>query len=318
VAHRENSYTYNVSSNGAAADWYWQVTRDQEIITRGIATSPGVGSRGRGEGRPLPRRSAAAKTAALHRRAIAPGRLWRSLGVSAAQRHRDNRLLAALPPDTLALLDRDLKQVSLQQGAILLEPGDPIANIYFPQTGLISLLVIGREGSAIETATVGREGAVGLHGGLGGRRSFTRATTQIGGRFSTIRAERFEHIANGSAPVRDLIQRHTEVALAEAQQTAACNAIHEAGPRLCRRLLQCADRIGSDEVPLVQEFLAQMLGVRRTTVTLLAQAMQVKGMIRYRRGHIVLLDRKGLEECACECYDIMRHDKLPRALGVRF
>jgi len=155
-----------------------------------------------------------------------------------------------------------------------------------------------------------------LHGVLGGRRSFTRATTQIGGRFSTIPAGRFEHIANGSAPVRDLILRYTEVLLAEAQQIGACNATHDTRARLCRWLLQCADRTGRDELQLIQEFLAQMVGVRRTTVTLLAQSLQVRGLIRYRRGRIVLLDRKGLEECACECYDIMRHEKLGPALGV--
>jgi CRP-like cAMP-binding protein len=241
-----------------------------------------------------------------------------TLAHTAAQGHRDNRLLAALPPDTLALLDRDLRQVSLQQGAILLEPGDQVEDIYFPQTGLISLLVLSRDGGAIETATVGCEGAVGLHGGLGGRRSFTRATTQIGGRFSTIRAERFEHLANGSARVRDLILRYTEVLLAETQQISACNAKHAAGARLCRWLLQCADRTGRDELPLTQESVAQMLGIRRTTVTLLAQAIKVRGLVRYGRGHIVLLDRKGLEECACECYDIMRREKLVPALGVHF
>jgi len=108
------------------------------------------------------------------------------------------------------------------------------------------------------------------------------------------------------------------IPLAEAQQTAACNAAHGAGPRLCRWLLQCADRIGRDELPLTQEYLAQMVGVRRTTVTLLAHEMQIRGLLRYRRGHIVLLDRKGLEECACECYDIMRHEKLAPTLGVHF
>jgi CRP-like cAMP-binding protein len=155
-----------------------------------------------------------------------------------------------------------------------------------------------------------------LHGGLGGRRSFTRATTQIGGRFSAIRAERFAHIANGSAPVRDLILCYTEVLLAEAQQISACNTMHGAEARLCRWLLQCADRAEREELPLTQDSLARMLGIRRTTVTLLAQALQVRSLIRYRRGHIVLLDRKGLEECACECYDITRHEKLAPALGV--
>ena len=138
-------------------------------------------------------------------------------------------------------------------------------------------MVIGRDGNFIETSTVGREGAVGLHSGLGRRRSFTRATAQIGGKFSTIRAARFEHVANGNAPIRDVILRYTEVLWAETQQIAACNAMHGASARLRRWLLQSADRIGSDEVPLTQEFLAQMLGVRRTTVTLLAAKDASKG-----------------------------------------
>jgi hypothetical protein len=101
----------------------------------------------------------------------------------------------------------------------------------------------------------------------------------------------------------------------EVQQIAACNAMHGASARLCRWLLQTC--IGSNELPLIQGFLAQMLGVRRTTVTLLAQAMQVRGLINHRRGRIVILDRNGVEECACECYDIMLHEKLPHALGVK-
>jgi hypothetical protein len=122
----------------------------------------------------------------------------------AVQSHRHNRLLAAMPPNTLALLEPDLRQVSLEQGAVLLEPGELIENIYFPLTGLISLMVIGKNGNFVETSTVGREGAVGLHSGLGRRRSFTRATAQIGGKFSTVRAARFEHVANGNSPIRDV------------------------------------------------------------------------------------------------------------------
>jgi CRP-like cAMP-binding protein len=234
----------------------------------------------------------------------------------AAQALRHNRLLAAIPTNTLALLEPDLRQVSLEQGAVLLEPGELIENIYFPLTGLISLTVIGNDGRFIEASTVGREGAVGLHSGLGRRRSFTRAIAQIGGKFSTIRAARFEQIANGSAPIRDVILRYTEVLWAATQQIAACNAMHGASARLCRWLLQSADRIGSDQVPLTQELLAQMLGTRRTTVSLLAQRMQAKGLIRYRRGRIVILDRKALEACACHCYHIMHDEKLPHALGV--
>lgn len=234
-----------------------------------------------------------------------------------AQSHGDNRLLAAMSPETLALMGSDLRQISLTQGASIYEPGDPLDEIYFPQTGMISLLVVTKDGGSIETATVGREGAVGLHRGLGARRSFTRANAQIAGRFSVIRAAQFAPIVREDAALRDLIARYTEVLWAEAQQIAACNAVHDASSRLCRWLLQSGDRIGNDKVTLTQEFLAQMLGVRRTTVTLLAQSIQKKGLIKYSRGHIAILDRPGLEACACECYDVIRHDKLPLKLGVK-
>jgi CRP-like cAMP-binding protein len=238
------------------------------------------------------------------------------LAETASQGHRDNRLLASLPPPTFAILERGLKQVSLPQGQIIYEPGAPVDTIYFPQSGLISLLVVTLDGTIVEATTVGREGAVGLHGALGRRLSFTRATTQIRGAFSTIRAQNFEQIMNGSTAVRDLISRYTEVLWAEAQQAAACNAVHSAAARICRWLLQAADRIGTDEVPLTQEYLAGMVGVRRTTVTLLAQALQEKGLIQYRRGHITILDRKRLEAAACECYRIMHHDRLPMTIGL--
>jgi len=213
-------------------------------------------------------------------------------------------------------MERDLRQISLAQGTVIYEPGATLDTIYFPQGGLISLLVVTKEGGSIETATVGREGAVGLHAAIGRRRSFTLATTQIAGRFSIIRAARFEQIAADSRAVRELIARYTELLWAEAQQAAACNAVHDAASRLCRWLLQCADRIGSETVPLTQEFLAQMLGVRRTTVTLLAQTMQKKGLIKYSRGHIAILDRAAISACACECYHVLHADRLPAAIGI--
>src|SRR5262245_42581566 len=183
---------------------------------------------------------------------------------------------------------------------------------------MISLLVVAKNGGAIETATIGREGAVGLHGAVGKRLSFTRATIQIPGKFSVIRATVFAQSAKDHAPVRDLIARYTEVLWAEAQQIAACNAVHDTPARLCRWLVQGADRVGSDHLPLTQELIAEMLGVRRTTVTLLAQSLQRKGVIKYARGHITILDRGHLERCACECYAVMQQEKLPLKLGVRF
>jgi len=199
---------------------------------------------------------------------------------------------------------------------VIFEAGAPLDVIYFPQSGLISLLVVTKNGSNVETSTVGREGALGLHGALGKRRSYTRAIAQISGSFFSIRASRFEQIVNEDSAVRDLISRYTEILWAEAQQIAACNAVHDAASRLCRWLLQNADRIDSDNLPLTQEFLAQVLGVRRTTVSLLAQELQKHDLIKYGRGRIVILDREGLQACACECYHVLQHDTLPLAIGV--
>ena len=170
----------------------------------------------------------------------------------------------------------------------------------------------------IEVSTVGREGAVGLHRGLGGRRSFTRATVQIPGRFSMIAAHAFERISLSSPSLREMIARYTEMLWAEAQQIAACNAVHDASSRLCRWLLQCADHIDSLHIPLTQEFLAQMLGVRRTTVTLLAQELQKRGAVKYSRGRVTILSRDMLEKCACECYEVIQHEKLALKIGVNW
>jgi CRP-like cAMP-binding protein len=222
-------------------------------------------------------------------------------------RTADNRWLEALPHETFALLEPDLKHVTLPQGALCYGPGDPIDQVYFPHTGMISLLVTSGDGAMVETSSVGREGAVGLQCALGRRVSFTRALVQISGQFATIAASRFELAARRSAAIKDLVVSTVEMAWAEAQQSAACNAIHDGSSRLCRWLLQCVDRTGSNQLPLTQEFLAEMLGVRRTTVTLLAQELQKRGILRYSRGKITILDRAALEACACECYRVIKH-----------
>jgi CRP-like cAMP-binding protein len=225
--------------------------------------------------------------------------------------HHGNRLLAALPFDMRAALERDMHDTMLAQGAIVFEPGASMTHIYFPQTGMISLLVVTRDGGMLETSIVGREGAVGLQGGRGERRSFTRATVQMGGTFSIIDAASVQRTADRSAPFRDLISDYTDRLWAEAQQVAACNAMHDASTRLSRWLLQCADRSDSELLPLTQEFLANMLGVRRTTLTLLAQALQERGAIQYRRGKIEIIDRVLLEASACECYQIIHQADRP-------
>jgi CRP-like cAMP-binding protein len=232
-------------------------------------------------------------------------------------RSAGNRVLAALPEDALIVLEPDLRQLTLPQGVVCYGAGDPIDQVYFPHTGMISQLITSRDGDMVETSTTGREGAVGLQCGLGPRLSFTRTLVQIPGKFSVISAVRFEHAASRSAALRDLIMRYTETVWAEAQQNAACNAIHDGSSRLCRWLLQCADRTGSEQLLLTQEFLSEMLGVRRTTVTLLAQELQKRGIVRYSRGRITILDRPGLEACACECYEAIKQENLSRRIGIK-
>jgi CRP-like cAMP-binding protein len=219
---------------------------------------------------------------------------------------RRNYLLAALLPADFALLKPNLKDVTVEHGSVLQEQDHPIEQVYFPHSGMISLLAVMQQGEAIETATVGREGAVGAIVGLGPRAAFTRAVMQVPGSAARIASTRFQAAANRSEAIRNLIIRYNEVLLAQAQQTAACNAVHDVEARLCRWLLQTRDRIDTDTIPLTQEFLAQMLGVRRTTVTLIARTLQTAGLVRYNRGRIEILDRAGLEESSCECYEIIR------------
>jgi CRP-like cAMP-binding protein len=219
---------------------------------------------------------------------------------------RRNRLLAALRPADMAALVPHLKEVELEQGALLQEQGELIERVYFPNSGMISLLAVMQQGNAVETATIGREGAVGAMAGLGPRHAFTRAVVQMAGTAAQIATGKFQAVVGASPTIRDIIVRHNEVLLAQVQQSAACNALHEAESRFCRWLLQSRDRSDGDIVPITQEFLAQMLGVRRTTVTLVAQSLQDAGLLRYRRGRIEILDRNMLEDRACECYRVVR------------
>jgi len=235
-----------------------------------------------------------------------------------ADGHLRNRLLASLSASDYSLLESGLQTATYKQGVVLQEPGQPIDKIYFPQDGMISLLVVTQDGGGIEAATIGYEGAVGVHRGLGERRAFTRAVMQLAGTISLIPADAFERATSRSERIQGIIANYTEVLWVEAQQIAACNAVHDAEARLARWLLQTQDRIRprTPTIALTQEFLSQMLGVRRTTVTLVARALQTAGLIRYRRGRIDIIDRPGLEEAACECYSVIRHETLPGIIGV--
>jgi CRP-like cAMP-binding protein len=227
------------------------------------------------------------------------------LPLSNSDRPLDNKLLASLPRDDFELLAPVLATVSLAQGIVLAEPGDEFDHVYFPNSGMLSLLAVMKDGKAIETATVGREGLVGGMAGLGLYKSLVRVVVQLPLTASKISAAHFRKTAEKSDAVRNLCINFNEVLLSQARVTAACNALHLIEPRFCRWLLQSADRAASNTVTLTQELLAEMLGVRRTSVTEVASKIQSSGAISYSRGVIKILDRHVLEMLACECYQTL-------------
>jgi CRP-like cAMP-binding protein len=217
----------------------------------------------------------------------------------------DNKLLASLPRDHFDRLLPHLLTLPLQQGAVLVEAGEEVDQIYFPHYGMLSLLTVLRDGKAIETATVGREGVVGAMAGLGLYKTLVRVVVQMPMVCSRMAATHFRTAAAASDPVRNLCIRYNEVLLSQARVTAACNALHSIEARFCRWLLQSADRAAGDTVALTQEFLAEMLGVRRTSVTEVASKVQSAGLITYSRGVIRILDRPALLRMSCECYETL-------------
>jgi CRP-like cAMP-binding protein len=227
------------------------------------------------------------------------------LPVSNAGLPLDNKLLALLPRDHFDRLLPHLTTVQLPQGLVLSESGDEVDQVYFPQYGMLSLLAVLRDGKAIETATVGREGVVGAMAGLGLYKSLVRVVVQMPVSVSKIAATHFRTVAASSDPVRNFCVRYNEVLLSQARVTAACNALHSIEARFCRWLLQSADRAANDTVALTQEFLAEMLGVRRTSVTEVASKVQSAGAITYSRGVIRILDRPALLRMSCECYETL-------------
>lgn len=216
-----------------------------------------------------------------------------------------NLLLAALPGAQYERLAPHLSVVQYQQNTALLQAGDRFESVYFPHNGMMSLLAVMRDGKAIETATVGREGVVGGMAGLGAYRSLVRVTVQLPMKASRIPALQFRKLVDASDDLRNLCVRYNEVMLTQARITAACNALHAVKARFCRWLLQTADRAESDTIRLTQELLAEMLGVRRTSVTEVARTIQSEGIITYSRGVITILDRARLKHTSCECYETL-------------
>jgi CRP-like cAMP-binding protein len=227
-----------------------------------------------------------------------------------------NRLLVSLPADDYALLAPHLVAVELERGRLLYDPGDRIDTVYFPHDGMISLMTLMDNGAAIEGATIGREGALGLQAAVTARQSLFRAIVQTPVKASRISASQLHEAWQKSPRLRELVERHDEALFGHALQSAGCNALHSVEARFCRWLLTCHDRISTNTIALTQEFLADMLGVQRTTVTAVARSLQEKAVIRYRRGVVDIIDRNGLEALTCECYGVI-HRNYERLLPVR-
>jgi CRP-like cAMP-binding protein len=221
---------------------------------------------------------------------------------------RLNRFLATLPPHDFSLLAPHLRTIPLERGVMLHDVGEEIEHVYFPHSGMVSMVAVMQSGATVETATIGRAGVIGACAGLGARSTIARAIVQLPGTAAWISTSQFHAAAAQSQALRDLIVRYNDVLLAQVQQSVACNALHGLEARLCRWLLQTHDCVDGNVIPLTQELLGQTLGVRRTTVTIAARRLQSAGLIRYRRGHIQILDRAALEDSACECYAVIRQN----------
>jgi CRP-like cAMP-binding protein len=222
----------------------------------------------------------------------------------------ENSLLAAVPRKAYQRLLPGLEPVTLTFGEVLYEPRETISHVYFPGASLVSLLTLADGHLALEVGLIGREGMVGIPLVLGHKLSSVRALVQGSGPALRMAAAQFLKEFRISSPLQRELYRYTHTLMAQISQTAACNRFHVVEQRLARWLLMTHDRVKSDRFQLTHEFLGHMLGVRRVGVTKAAQTLQRRNLIRYSRGNITVLDRKGLEAAACECYEVVKdmHD----------
>lgn len=220
--------------------------------------------------------------------------------------HRANRLLAALPADDFARLEHYMRVVPLGHQQVLADPGEELDDAYFPHSGAISIMASMREGGYAEIATIGPEGVVGLGSILGGDSTPTRVLVQIAGIGTQIPLKPLRASMEQSSTFRAMMHRYIRARFVQIGQSVACNGLHSVEERFARWLLMAHDRARRDTFDLTQELLAEMLGVHRPSVTVVARMMQSAGMIRYSRGVITVTNRKGLEATSCECYGVVR------------
>lgn len=221
---------------------------------------------------------------------------------------KQNYLLAALPAAEFERLARHLELVTLPLGEMLYEPGEQLQYGYFPTTAIVSLHHVMASGASAESAGVGNEGVVGIALFMGGETTPSSAVVQTAGHAYRLAGRLLKEEFNRAGPMQQLLLRYTQALITQMSQTAACNRHHSVEQQLCRWLLLTIDRLPSHELIMTQELVASMLGVRREGITEAAGNLQRAGFISYRRGHIAVLDRAGLESRACECYAVVKKE----------
>lgn len=232
--------------------------------------------------------------------------------------HNQNHLIAALPPAEFARLAPHLELVNLPIGKMLYEPGEPPQYVYFPVTAIVSLHYVLQSGASAESAGVGNEGIVGVSLFMGGESTPSSAVVMMAGSAFRLEGRRLKQEFNLAGFVQRLLLRYTQSLMTQMAQTAACNRHHSVEQQLCRWLLLTLDRVQTNELIMTQELVANMLGVRREGITEAAGKLQQAGIIRYRRGHIAVLDRAGLKTRTCECYDVVQTELKRLMSDVRY
>jgi CRP-like cAMP-binding protein len=229
-----------------------------------------------------------------------------------------NHLLAALPTAEFERLAPHLELVPMPLGEILYEPGGQMQHAYFPTTAIVSLHYVTESGASAETAGVGNEGVVGISLFMGGNTTPSSAVVQTAGHGYRLERRLLELEFNRNGLMQRLLLRYTQALVTQMMQTAACNRHHSVEQQLCRWLLSTLDRVSSGELVITQQLVASMLGVRREGITEAAGNLQQSGFIRYRRGHIAVLDRSGLESRVCECYAVVKKELSRLLSDVRY
>lgn len=217
-----------------------------------------------------------------------------------------NHLLDHLPQAERAPLVPYLTEVTLPLGEVLYESGGKMGNVYFPITAIVSLLYVMEDGASAEIAIVGNEGMVGVALFMGGETTPSRAVVQSAGLALKVPGKMIKDMFERGGAIQHLLLRYTQALITQMAQTAVCNRHHSLDQQLCRWLLLSLDRLGSNDLVMTQELIANMLGVRREGVTEAAGRLQDAGVIKYRRGHITVLDRPALEARSCECYSVVK------------